>query len=173
MIEIFIDLKHEFNILNQATWTADLRRKAKEIQHCFIKQDQHCRELLKWTICLWDTQACVEQTNGLVPLTVKDLSNAQKENYHVQRSYYQRIANEYTAWYSCWWECLHDCNSTYYYAEPWKINLKSLQVLPKISSMGSWQKLDSLAILVIAHLPRILYNNSCLTLVTNAGTMLN
>ncbi len=46
MLKIQVDLQEEYNILVCARRTANLRRKAKEGQHCFVQQDVQCRDKL-------------------------------------------------------------------------------------------------------------------------------
>ncbi len=94
LIKICIELQHEFNILNQARRTANLRRKAKGGQYCFIKPDPCCIKLLEWILCHWHTPVSAELDKRLVLLRVKDLSNEQQENYHEQNNHHQKVADK-------------------------------------------------------------------------------
>ncbi len=156
IIKICIDLQYEFNILTQARRTANLKGKARDGQHCYIKQDQCHRELLECILHQWCTLAYVEQDKGLVPLRVKDSSNEQQENYHELKNHYQRIADNILL------AIIADKNiciiviALIITLNHGKLILKSLQVLLRQSLMSSWQKLVSPAVLVRAYLPRIL-----------------
>ncbi len=87
MLEIQVDLQEEYGILCQARRTANLRRKAKEGQHCFIEQDvKHCQEL-EYLVQLWRTKARAKKGRGLVPLTVSALSQQDQDFYHEKKSF--------------------------------------------------------------------------------------
>ncbi len=80
MLKIQVDLQEEYNILVYERRTANLRRKAKECQHCFGKQDVKRRqELLTWA---WQTKAHAKKEKGLVPLKVLALSQEDWHYYH-------------------------------------------------------------------------------------------
>ncbi len=50
MLKIQVDLQDEYNILVYARRTANLRRKANEGQHCFVKRDIKSLGKLDWIL---------------------------------------------------------------------------------------------------------------------------
>ncbi len=85
MLEIWVDLQKEYDILVCARCTANLRRKAKEGQHCFILQDVKHLEELEYLLQKWQTQAHAEKDKGLVPIKVLALSQNHQDFYYSQK----------------------------------------------------------------------------------------
>ncbi len=50
MLEFRVDLQEDYDILVCTRPTADLKRKAKECQHCFVTQDVTCCDKLEYLI---------------------------------------------------------------------------------------------------------------------------
>ncbi len=50
MLKIQVDLQEEYKILVCARSNATLRRKSKEGQHCFVKQEIKCSDELEYLI---------------------------------------------------------------------------------------------------------------------------
>ncbi len=101
MLKIQVDLQQEYWILVHARRTADLRRKAKEGQYCFIERDVKCRDELEYLTQHWQTKAHAKKQKGLVLLKVSALSQKDQDYYHKQKNHHQTIANTYNTWYAC------------------------------------------------------------------------
>ncbi len=122
MLKIQVDLQEEYNILVHARLTANKRRKAKEGQHCFVHWDfKHCDEL-EYLIWQWQTKAGAKKQKGLILLKVSALSQKDQDYYHEQKNSFWAIANAYTEWYACQQERSQNCNSTYFYCDPWDVD---------------------------------------------------
>ncbi len=96
MLKIQVDLQQENGILCQARRTANLRRKAKEGQNCFVEWDVKRSEELEYLTQQWQTKAHAEKENGLVLLKVSALSQKDQDYYCEQKNHYQTIADAYT-----------------------------------------------------------------------------
>ncbi len=64
MLEIQADLREEYGILTSARRTANMRRKAKQGQHCFINCDVSRCDCLMRIICMWESKARAEKDKG-------------------------------------------------------------------------------------------------------------
>ncbi len=124
MLEIRADLRQEYGILNSARRTSDMRRKAKQGQHCFVAHNVTCQTDLEKSICTWESKARVEKDKGLIPRKVLALSPQHQDFYHEQKNYYQCIANAYTEWYNHQQEISQQSNSVYFYCDPWEVDFE-------------------------------------------------
>ncbi len=136
MLKIQVDLQEEYNILVCARHTADLRRKAKEGQRCFVQQEVKCHEELEYLIQQWHTKACAKQDKGMIPMTVLASSQEHQDFYHKQKNHYQTIANAYTNWYACQCTVSQTSNNTYYFFDPWDVDFEILSGAPEIPLNG-------------------------------------
>ncbi len=73
-LKIQVDLQEEYNILVWARRTANLRRKAKEGQNCFVEWDFNSRDELEYLTWQWQTKAHAKKEKSLVPLKESALS---------------------------------------------------------------------------------------------------
>ncbi len=155
MLKIQVDLQEKYNILVCARRTANLRRKAKEGQHCFVQQDIKCQNELEYITWQWQTKACVKKDKGMIPMTVLALSQEDQDYYHEQKIIIKSLLTHTLTGMPS--------NANYHkliIALTFIVNhgmliLNFLWVLPRLLLMGSLMKLDSLAVLVRAHLSRI------------------
>ncbi len=99
-------------------------KKAKEGQHCFVKQDVERRQELEYLDRLWQTKSCAKKEKGLVLLKVSALSQEDQDYYYEQKKYFQTITDAYTAWYACRREILQNSNSTYFFCDPWEVDFE-------------------------------------------------
>ncbi len=130
MLKIQVDLQEEYNILVCARQTSNLRRKAKEGQHCFVKQDIKRFEELEYLLSQQQTQACAEKDKGLVPLTVLALSKKNKI-FIIVKNHCHIIADAYTDWYTCHQTVSQTSNSTYFYCDPLEVDFEFPPGAPK------------------------------------------
>ncbi len=86
MLKIRVDIQQEYSILVCARRTANMRRKSKEGQYCFVEQDVECHDKLEYLNWVWLTKACAEKQKWLVPLMVLDLSEEDQDYYHEQKN---------------------------------------------------------------------------------------
>ncbi len=112
MLKIQVDLQEEYNILVCARHTANLRRKAKEGQHCFVQQDVKCSDWLEYLTWQLQTKAHAEKQKALVLLKVLALSQKVQDYYYEQKNHYQTIADAYTEWYACQQTLARNSNCT-------------------------------------------------------------
>jgi len=134
MLKIRVDLQEEYGILCQARRAADLRRRAKEGQHCFVEKDvKRCQEL-EYLDRLWRTKACAEKEKGLVPLKVLALSQQDQDYYYEQKNHFKTIADAYTAWYARQCEILQNSNSTYFFCDQWEVDFELPSGAPREST---------------------------------------
>ncbi len=124
MLKIWVDLQEEYNILVHARCTANLRRKAKEGQHCFVEQDVECYDKLEYLIWQLQTKAPTKKEKGLVPIKISALSLEDLDYYHEQNNHYQVLANAYTDWYAGWHEISQNSISTYFYCVPLDVDFE-------------------------------------------------
>ncbi len=127
---------------------AALRKKANKGHHCFVLQDVQHRDELEYLIQQWQTKRQTKKDKGLVLLTVSTLSQTHKDFYHNQKNHYQTIANMYTNCYTCCKQFHKPVIASTFIVIHGKLILNSHQV-------RCWHNIDSLAVLVQAHLPRI------------------
>ncbi len=64
MLEIRVDLRTEYGILTSARRTANLRRKAKQSQHCFVNRDVTRQTDLERVIPMWESKPCAKKIKG-------------------------------------------------------------------------------------------------------------
>ena len=124
MLDIRADLEQEYKILTQARRIADMRRKAKKGQHCFVNRDVNRRQELEQIIRAWHTKVRSEKDKGLIPRKLSALSQEDQNFYHEQKAHYQAITDAYTNWYNRCREISQENDSTYFYCDPWEVDFE-------------------------------------------------
>ncbi len=155
MLKIQVDLQEEYYILCQTRSTANMRRKAKEDQHCFKEQDVKHRQELEYLVQLCQTKAYAKKENRLVPLKVSVLSHEDQDCYHEQKIIFKPLPTCTPPGMPANMKYHRVVIALTFFVIHGKLILNSLQVLLRLSLMGSLTILDSLTVLVTAQLPRI------------------